>query len=58
MCKCSRVQGESWESESDCTDCCPPLASEDSDLDQTGDFESFSGTEDEEEESRLSLSSK
>ena len=44
----------SWESEDDC----PPLASEDSDLGEHGEFESFSGTEDEddEEEDTCSLS--
>ena len=42
----SLSSAESWESEEDC----PPLASEDSDLGDPGEFESFSGTEDEDEE--------
>ena len=41
----------SWESEEDC----PPLASEDSDIGDHVEFESFSGTEEEEEEDRCSL---
>ena len=41
----SLSSAESWESEEDC----PPLASEDSDLGDPGEFESFSGTEDEDE---------
>jgi len=42
----SLSSAESWESEDDC----PPLASEDSDLGDPGEFESFSGTEDDDEE--------
>lgn len=36
----------SWESEDDC----PPLASEDSDVGDHAEFESFSGTEDDEDD--------
>ena len=42
----SLSSAESWESEEDC----PPLASEDSDIGDHGEFESFSGTDEEEEE--------
>ena len=38
----------SWETGSE--DDCPPLASEDSDIGDVAEFESFSGTEDEEED--------
>ena len=49
----SLSSAESWESEDDC----PPLASEDSDIGDHGEFESFSGTdEDEEEEDTCTLS--
>ena len=47
----SLSSGGSWESEDDC----PPLASEDSDIGDHGEFESFSGTEDEEDEESCSL---
>ena len=42
----SLSSAESWESEDDC----PPLASEDSDIGDHAEFESFSGTDDDEEE--------
>ena len=51
ICK-SLSSAESWESEDDC----PPLASEDSDIGEQGEFESFSGTEEEEEDAGWTLS--
>lgn len=51
LCK-SLSSAESWESEDDC----PPLASEDSDIGEQGEFESFSGTEEEEEDAGWTLS--
>ena len=45
---------ESWESEEDCLS----LASEDSDIGDHGEFESFSGTDEEEDTCTLSVTQK
>ena len=50
----SLSSAESWTTESE--DDCPPLASEDSDIGDQGEFESFSGTEEEEEDDTCTLS--